>query len=560
MYKYFKRFFDIVFSFLSLPLFLISFLLFAPIIYFTDKGPIFYRGERIGQNGKVFKMTKFRTMYVDSPDLRLEDGSTFNSENDPRVTKIGKFLRKTSIDELPQILDVFVGKMSFVGPRPDTPDWLDIYPDDIKEFLKVKPGITGYSQAYFRNSVDGIEKMKNDLYYAQNISFLFDVKIFFKTIVSVLKRENTYKVNEGKIVDYGYEYDSQAEPATIEKEGFTESLFKNFYCVRSGRDALKYIASKHNDSTILIPSLACDSIVLSFAVFGCKVCFYKLNEDFSANLQYLKDQLKEIVGKKVLLYMDYFSNPSLVSKDLIELKRQNPDTIFVEDITQTFLEKRKSSFIPDYVVASVRKWINIPDGGLLWIKNKDEKPIFIDSINFATKRAEAQHLKHIFLEKGDESIKQEYRSIFSNVYDLLNNKEEPVKMSTYSFNVLKKTNFKRIKKIRKRNAAILINILSRCDGIRFIQENNSKNLLYVPILINNRDLVQKELSRLGVFATIIWPISKEQKAICEYSKYVEEHMLALPCDQRYAKKDMHYIGDNICKIISKFSNTDNKGD
>lgn len=139
-------------------------------------------------------------MKVNAPDIRLEDGSTFNGENDPRVTKIGKFLRKTSIDELPQFLNVLVGQMSIIGPRPDPLDWLDRYPDDIKVFLTVRPGITGYSQAYFRNSADGYEKMQNDAYYAKNLSFGLDVKIFFKTIVTVFKQENIYKDTSNEVV------------------------------------------------------------------------------------------------------------------------------------------------------------------------------------------------------------------------------------------------------------------------------------------------------------------------------------------------------------------------
>ena len=102
-------------------------------------------------------------------------------------------MRATSVDELPQILNILNGTMSLIGPRPDPPDWLDKYPEDIKVFLTVRPGLTGYSQAYFRNDADGEQKMKNDAYYAKNVSFLLDVKIFFKTIVTVLGHEGTYK-------------------------------------------------------------------------------------------------------------------------------------------------------------------------------------------------------------------------------------------------------------------------------------------------------------------------------------------------------------------------------
>lgn len=201
MYKKFcKRLIDIFLALFALPLVLITVIIFAPIIYFTDKGPVFYNAKRVGKNGKPFKMYKLRSMYVNSPDIRLSDGSTYNGEDDPRVTPVGRFIRKTSIDELPQIINVLQGSMSWIGPRPDPLDWLDRYPDDVKDFLKVRPGITGYSQAYFRNGVDGIEKMNNDLYYARNCSFLLDTKIFFRTIAVVLKRENTYKDTTNEVI------------------------------------------------------------------------------------------------------------------------------------------------------------------------------------------------------------------------------------------------------------------------------------------------------------------------------------------------------------------------
>lgn len=196
--KVFKRLIDLCIALIALPFLVLVFIIFAPIIYFTDKGPVFYNASRIGKDGKLFKMYKFRSMYVNAPDIRLADGSTYNGEDDPRVTPIGRFMRKTSIDELPQILNILVGHMSLIGPRPDPPDWLERYPDDIRIFLTVRPGITGYSQAYFRNSADGEEKMQNDAYYARNISLWLDIKIFFKTIATVLMAENTYKDTENE--------------------------------------------------------------------------------------------------------------------------------------------------------------------------------------------------------------------------------------------------------------------------------------------------------------------------------------------------------------------------
>ncbi len=187
---FFKRIIDLVFALIALPFVLIVIIIVAPFIWFDDKGPIFYAGKRIGKGGKLFGMLKFRSMKVNAPDIRLEDGSTYNGEDDPRVTKVGKFLRKTSLDEIPQFLNVLSGQMSLIGIRPDTPDWLEKYNEHERVILTVKPGITGYNQAYFRNSADGETKLRNDVYYAEHISFWFDVKIFFKTIKTVLFREN----------------------------------------------------------------------------------------------------------------------------------------------------------------------------------------------------------------------------------------------------------------------------------------------------------------------------------------------------------------------------------
>lgn len=194
MYKlFFKRFLDIVISLLAMPFVLLFIIIFGVFIKLEDGGPIFYNAERVGQYGNPFKMIKLRSMKVNAPDIRLEDGSTYNSEDDPRVTKTGKIIRKLSIDEFPQFINVLIGDMSIIGPRPDPLDWLEKYPEDVKNFLNVKPGITGYSQAYFRNSVDGYEKMKNDSYYEKNYSFLLDIKIFIKTVLSVIRSENMYK-------------------------------------------------------------------------------------------------------------------------------------------------------------------------------------------------------------------------------------------------------------------------------------------------------------------------------------------------------------------------------
>lgn len=191
--KYLKRIFDIIGSFILLPLFLILVILVGMAIKFEDGGPVFYCGDRLGKYGRSFKMIKFRSMKINAPDWRLDDGSTFNAEDDPRQTKVGKFIRMTSIDEIPQLLNIIRGDMSFIGPRPDPPDWISRYNDEDKILLNVLPGVTGYNQAYFRNSADGREKTDNDVFYAKNVSLIMDIKILFATVLSVFSRKNIYK-------------------------------------------------------------------------------------------------------------------------------------------------------------------------------------------------------------------------------------------------------------------------------------------------------------------------------------------------------------------------------
>lgn len=193
MYKYFfKRVFDLILALIALPFWFIILVIVGSIIYFQDKGSIFYNAPRLGENGRVFKMYKFRSMKMNAPDLRNDDGSTFNAEDDPRLTRIGKFIRKTSLDETPQLLNIIKGDMSIIGPRPDLPEHRELYEGNEERKLEIKPGVTGYNQAYFRNTVPWKERIQNDIYYIDHLSWWLDIKIFFKTAISVLKREDVF--------------------------------------------------------------------------------------------------------------------------------------------------------------------------------------------------------------------------------------------------------------------------------------------------------------------------------------------------------------------------------
>lgn len=174
-------------------------IIIAILIKFEDHGPIFYKQKRIGQNGKAFEMYKFRSMFVNADQMLAElkeqndvDGPMFKMKDDPRITKIGHFIRKHSLDELPQFLNVIKGEMSLVGPRPPLPSEVAEYSEYDKQRLYVTPGCTGLWQATERNEVGFNEMVRLDIQYIQRASFMFDLWIIWKTIGIVIKPNGSY--------------------------------------------------------------------------------------------------------------------------------------------------------------------------------------------------------------------------------------------------------------------------------------------------------------------------------------------------------------------------------
>lgn len=194
--KYFKRAFDIVLSLFGVIILFPVWIIVPILIKLDDHGPVLYFAPRIGKNSKRIMMYKFRSMKVGNKDIRNSDGSTFNSEDDPRVTRVGRLLRKTSIDELPQLFNVLSGEMSIIGPRASTWDMVKTFKPDEIDKMKVRPGITGYCQAYYRNDLSARKKRIKDAWYANHVSFILDLRILFKTIDTVFRHKNLYTNNK----------------------------------------------------------------------------------------------------------------------------------------------------------------------------------------------------------------------------------------------------------------------------------------------------------------------------------------------------------------------------
>lgn len=196
-YLVIKRGLDIIISFLALILLAPIFLLISLLIKIDSPGKVFFKHKRIGKDGKYIYLYKFRTMYKNADEMKKkftkeqieEYERDFKLKNDPRVTKIGKFLRKTSLDELPQLLNILKGDMALIGPRPVVEKEIEKYGMLKNIFLSVTPGLTGYWACNGRSCTNYDERIKLELFYVYNYSFKLDLKIFFKTIKSVITKE-----------------------------------------------------------------------------------------------------------------------------------------------------------------------------------------------------------------------------------------------------------------------------------------------------------------------------------------------------------------------------------
>ena len=181
--KIIKRFLDFIIALIGLILILPLFVLVIVGLFFANHGKPFFFQIRPGKNGRLFKIIKFKTMN----DKKDSEGILLSDEY--RLTKIGAFVRKTSLDEIPQLLNVLKGDMSLIGPRPLLPEYLPLYNETQRKRHEVKPGITGWAQVNGRNAISWEQKFEYDVWYVENVSFLLDLKILYQTIKKVFKRE-----------------------------------------------------------------------------------------------------------------------------------------------------------------------------------------------------------------------------------------------------------------------------------------------------------------------------------------------------------------------------------
>lgn len=377
--KHIKRIIDFIFALMLLVMVLPIIALCGIIIKLEDRGPIFYLGNRLGKNKTNFKMYKLRSMKVNAPDIRNTDGSTFNSDDDPRFTKIGKIIRKTSIDELPQIINVLIGNMSFIGPRPDLPEHINYYEGEEVRKLEVLPGISGYNQAYFRNSAEWKERLKNDVYYVDNISLWLDLKIFFKTIESIILKKGIYVSTQSENLAIGKENGQGIDGNSESFECFSLDWDTEYFGVESARVNLTGNITEENQKKILeycasfkfITILNIGNIKENNEWLGknTKAFLTDMNIQFLKNIKdepILLDKLTEVynayprnekiieISETAFLYSRFYNDSALPKKQAKEIYKHWTECAFKQD-NKYFVITRRNEIIAGYILFSQKK-------------------------------------------------------------------------------------------------------------------------------------------------------------------------------------------------------------
>lgn len=353
-----------------------------------------------------------------------------------------------------------------------------------------------------------------------------------------------------KINEYGSEFYINHKLFKNETGNILKDSSNRKY-LRSGRDSLGYIAENimGNTKNILIPALSCESMVKPFTNKGINFKFYKIDSKFKPDKI---DIYRLIENGDALLYIDYFGAKSLDSDDICLIRKQWKNIKIIEDRTHNiFNEKIYSKTHPDYIIASLRKWFALPDGGLAYSCDDDFNMKPMDSISLFTEiRKEALQIKYEYLKTGEKSLKVKYRLMLSNAEDYISKNEDILGMSEIARKIYMNFNIDEMKLKRKENFSYLLENLKNNDFIDCSLANLQDCPLYFPILIKEREEIQKKLALDSIYCPVIWPVPEEAKNICENSNYISKHILAVPCDHRYSINDMKYISNKLVDSIN----------
>ncbi len=347
------------------------------------------------------------------------------------------------------------------------------------------------------------------------------------------------------------EYGSEFDINTNRSFPGTARIPDNWQLFRSGRDALKAFARLAGKKRIWMPALCCESMILPFEQNGYEIGFYRLRRDLHADTDDVRAKLRE---DSVLLYMRYFGIKPFADDFLEKLRRENRGLLFLEDRTHDMLIRREDScFVPDASAASLRKWTALPEGGML--ETRLGAYAAETDTRYGDLRLDAMEKKSRFLDTGDTALRAAYTDMLHRAETILDEKAEPAAMHPRYREVLYGIDFDGILAARRRNLRRLQTRLAPLfeDGtVRPMTTAPERSGLYLPILVQNRDAVQRVLFGRKIYCpSAIWPEPKQASGVCQVSREITEHMIAVLCDQRYTEADMDYLADNLIEVITE---------
>jgi lipopolysaccharide/colanic/teichoic acid biosynthesis glycosyltransferase len=521
----------------------------AVLIRINLGSPVLYTAKRPGKNGEIFNLHKFRSM----TNERDANGNLLPDAQ--RLTKLGRILRKTSLDELPELWDVLIGKMSLIGPRPLSPKYLPYFTEYENQRHYVRPGITGLAQINGRSGLNWEERFEYDVQYVNNLTFIMDFKIFFKTIYKVLKREDTFEREEISLLNFDDYRKIQIENKNNYKEIGSEfwlenkeigdgflNKFPNLQYVFSGRTAIDYIVkdiAQKGKAHIYLPFFLCQSMVEPIKNNSIDISFYNIyikDQRFAADLTSL-----EKVNNSAFFICDYFFFDNEYYQELLSFAKNNK-MIVIHDITHSLLSKDLTVEEDDYYFASLRKWMPAPDGaimgkrgGKLNINKSDLHQDFTDIKIQAMKKKRNYMLNNI-------GSKDDFRKLYQRAEELLERDYTNKSISKDSLNIIKNTRFSNIINARKNNAKIIADGLNEIEQIKPVYQEDSCPL-FVPVLFadkEQRDSFKKHMIEKNIYLPIHWPKPDNVK-ITEQTRDIYDKILSIVIDQRYSEADMRKI-------------------
>ncbi|MEG2541242.1 MAG: sugar transferase [Clostridia bacterium] len=548
-----KRTFDICSSGAVIAILLPFFILFTPLVALAMRGNPFFVQKRIGKNEKIFSIIKYRTM----TKAKDKDGNLLPDAE--RLTKFGKIMRATSIDELPELFNIFIGQMSVVGPRPLSLVYLPFYSEGQKQRHLVRPGLTGLAQINGRNNLSWEDRINFDLEYIKNNNLFYDLKIIFGTIAKVFKKDDVVVLGSSSVKDFYDEYSFSEKQLGKEIGSYfilneevvgnglnIETDKSNHLFVNSGRNAIKVILRKEKIGKALLPSFTCESVIKAFVDEGVEVEFYNIDKQ----LKIKTDLLSKVNAQKdkVIVYLqNYFCTYNL---DCIKKRLQtNKKVVLIEDITHSLLDNRVFKNA-DYYVGSIRKWAGVGEGGIVFsnvelsAENENDNKIVDDYTSIAVLQKEYRTTKN-------KDTKTQFREKLESVEGLFDNQNVQA-ISAQAKEIIDNTDFNFIARQRAENYYNLWLMFTEFNIVKPVFDIKiGKSIpLFFPVYVENRERMQKFFALNGIYCPIIWPKSDfvKEEADCD-ANYIYQHILCFPIDQRYGKDDIV----KIFKVLEAYS-------